>query len=586
MSAVDVREPATLARTTSGAPLPSALERARLRWDALHRGRERLWAWLGALAVTALAFAMRIDDLGSPRRFAFDETYYAKDAWALLTQGYVRDYLDTVGGQDVNDAILDGRTSGIWAEGPSMEVHPEVGKWLIALGEKAFGMDPFGWRISAVVAGSLMVLVICRLGRRLTGSTVLGLVAGLLLTFDGLQFVLSRLALLDIYLALFLLCAVACVVNDRDWFRRRLADRWDGAHEASGAPAALGPVAAVLVRPWLLAGGVCFGLALGTKWTAAYPLAAFGVLVWLWSAGARRAHGVRWARLRTAFVDGAAAFVQLVGVAALVYVASWTGWLIHASEYEQHLSSTQYTGFIAENGCTGEGEDRTADNSFDDDARWPTATEPDATGPGELVQSLRSLWYYHRDVYTFHTHYLNCADHTYRSDPLGWPLIGRTVGVATDLDVQPGEDGCTAEAGSVCYRQVLLIGTPVLWWSGAVALLAAAALWIGRRDWRFGVPVVGMLASWLPWTLYDSRPIFYFYAVAFLPFTVLALTMVCGAIIGPDRTPSRRRTAGVVVTGTLLVLVVANFAYLHPLLTYEVIPREAWLDRMWLQRWI
>ena len=55
-----------------------------------------------------------------------------------------------------------------------MVVHPEVGKWLIALGEKAFGMDPFGWRIAAAVVGALMVLVMCRLVRRLTGSTVLG----------------------------------------------------------------------------------------------------------------------------------------------------------------------------------------------------------------------------------------------------------------------------------------------------------------------------------------------------------------------------------------------------------------------------
>ena len=89
-----------------------------------------------------------------------------------------------------------------------MVVHPEVGKWLIALGEKAFGMDPFGWRISAAVVGSLMVLVMCRLARRLTGSTLLGCVAGLLLCFDGLHLVLSRLALLDIFLAFFLLCAV------------------------------------------------------------------------------------------------------------------------------------------------------------------------------------------------------------------------------------------------------------------------------------------------------------------------------------------------------------------------------------------
>ena len=62
-----------------------------------------------------------------------------------------------------------------------------------------------------------------RLVRRLTGSTLLGGVAGLLLCFDGLQLVLSRLALLDIFLAFFLLCAVSCLVADRDWGRLRLA---------------------------------------------------------------------------------------------------------------------------------------------------------------------------------------------------------------------------------------------------------------------------------------------------------------------------------------------------------------------------
>ena len=79
---------------------------------------------------------------------------------------------------DANDQILDGTTTGLWTNDPSMVVHPEVGKWLIALGEKAFGMDPFGWRISAAVVGSLMVLVMCRLVRRMTGSTALGLRRG------------------------------------------------------------------------------------------------------------------------------------------------------------------------------------------------------------------------------------------------------------------------------------------------------------------------------------------------------------------------------------------------------------------------
>jgi dolichyl-phosphate-mannose-protein mannosyltransferase len=573
---------AGLSTTASGRRVPTAWQRARGRLNRIDDGYV---AWAAALAITLLAFLMRLHRLGEPHRFAFDETYYAKDAWSLLNFGYVRDYPDEIDGTSVDDLILGGRTTGVWEDIPSMEVHPEVGKWLIALGEWAFGMNPFGWRIASAVVGALMILVLIRLTRRLTGSTMLGLTAGLLLSFDGLHFVLSRLALLDIFIAFFLLCGVTCVVNDRDWFRRRLGARVgpDGI-----GPGEWGPVRGLLFRPWLLTGGVCFGLAIGTKWTALYPLAAFGLLCWLWSAGARASFGARAAWLRSAVADGVPAFVQLVLVAGLVYVASWTGWLVHAGEYEEHLSSTQYTGFVQENGCVpGEEEgELVPDNESDDAATWPTATEPDASGLGEVVQSLRSLWYYHQDVFTFHTHYLNCATHVYQSQPSGWPLVNRPVGVATDLDIQPGQQGCDAPEGKTCYRQVLLIGTPLLWWGGALAVIAAGVLWIGTRDWRFGVAVVGTLSSWLPWLLYDDRPIFFFYAITFLPFMVLAATLVLGKLIGPYRTPSGRRTLGVVVAGSFVVLVLVNFAYFYPLLSYGLLPQPDWLDRMWFQRWI
>ena len=110
-------------------------------------------------------------------------------------------------------------------------------------------MTPFGWRVSAAVVGSLMVMVMIRLARRVTRSTLLGLVAGLLMCFDGLHLVLSRLALLDIFLAFFVLCAVSCMVADRDWVRARMAARTSrpGAMlrpESVGSAAAVAPVAA------------------------------------------------------------------------------------------------------------------------------------------------------------------------------------------------------------------------------------------------------------------------------------------------------------------------------------------------------
>lgn len=552
----------------AGLVVPTAWQRVRARV----RDEDPLIGWTASLGVALLALFLRLWHLGSPREFEFDETYYAKDGWSLLHHGYVQSYVD-----DANDQILAGRTDGQWTGDPSMIVHPEVGKWLIALGEKAFGMDPFGWRVSAAVAGALMVLVMCRLVRRMTGSTLLGCTAGLLLSLDGLQFVLSRLALLDIFLALFTLMAVACVVNDRDWFRARLAREVD-VPVVSG----WGPVRALLWRPWLLAGGVCFGLAAGTKWTALYPLAAFGLLVWLWSAGARRTFGVRWPVLRSAVVDGLPAFGYLVVVGLVVYVATWTGWLVHADEYEEHLSNTQYSTF--ESGHC-EGDSLTVDDT-DPDGRWPTATEPDARGLGEVSQSLRSLWSYHRDVWVFHTHFLNCSSHDYQSQPSGWLLLNRPVGVAADTGIEPGTRGCDAAEGSTCLRQVLLIGTPTIWWGGILALLFAVVAWVGGRDWRFGVAVVGTASTWLPWLFFDDRPIFLFYAVVTLPFVVLALTLAMGRMIGPDRTPSARRTAGVVVSGSFVVLTLLNFAWFWPIFTNGLLTHSEWLDRVWFSRWI
>ena len=530
---------------------PTAAERARSRIS----GEDPVISWTLSLAITVLSFLLRLWHLGTPRAFAFDETYYAKDAWSLLHYGYTTEY-----GPNANDLILAGK-GGYWKDVTSMEVHPELGKWLIALGEKAFGMDPFGWRIASAVVGSLMILVMIRMARRMTGSTLLGCVAGLLLSFDGLQFVLSRLALLDIFLAFFVLCAVACLVCDRDWYRARMA-------RLTPRAGAWGPVRGLLWRPWLLASGVCWGLAGGCKWTAIYPLAAFALLAVAWAAGARRSVGVRRSLARALLVDAPTAFVYLVLIGFVVYVATWTSWLLHAHAYESTLADTAYT-------------------HYDGGKNWPTRTEPDAHGffP-ELDQSLRSLAHYHRDVYIFHTHFLNGMTHTYQSQPSGWLLLNRPVGVDAQVDIKPGTQGCEAPKGSDCLRQVLLLGTPALWWGGCLALIASLVLWVGQRDWRFGVAVVGTLSTWLPWLMYDDRPIFLFYAVVTLPFLVLACTLVMGKLIGRERRPSPRRTAGVIVSGAFFVLVLANFAWFWPIYTDQLLTHAEWLMRIWFHRWV
>ena len=96
------------------------------------------------------------------------------------------------------------------------------------------------------------------------------------------------------------------------------------------------------------------------------------------------------------------------GRASLVYIATWSGWLVNAREYEEHLSATQYRQYTGHGHCA-EDDDSYIATDLDESKHWPTADEKDASGIGEAWQSLRSLWYYHQDVYTFHTHFLNCC---------------------------------------------------------------------------------------------------------------------------------------------------------------------------------
>ncbi len=541
---------AGISRTVDGDVVPPAAVRARLRaTDA-----DPLLAWAGTLAVTLLAAFLRLWDLGKPKSFLFDETYYAKDAWSLIHNGYALKYVE-----QANERILAGRTDGLWTETPTMVVHPEVGKWLIGLGEAAFGMTPFGWRIASAIVGTLMVLVMIRLTRRVTRSTMLGLVAGLLMCFDGLQLVLSRLALLDLFLAFFMLCAVSCLVADRDWVRSRMARAMPPTGRLS--PQAWGPL--LLWRPWRLAAGLCWGLAVGTKWSAIFPLAAFGLLLWAWDAGARRSFGVRGAWWKSAVLDALPAVGYVVLVPLLVYVATWTGWLLHAGVYERALSDTQYGPY------------------------WGTYLRRDAHGffP-ELWQSLRSLWHYHHDVYSFHTGFLNDSSHIYQSNPWGWPLLNRPVGVDAQLEIAPGEQGCAAAAGSTCLRQVLLLGNPVLWWFGSIAALWALVSWIGRRDWRYGLVVVGIAANWLPWLRYDDRPIFSYYAIAMLPFLVLGATLLLGEILGRHDAVPLRRSLGAAAAGSVVVAVVVAFAWFWPIWTDQLLTNREWVQRMWFRRWI
>jgi dolichyl-phosphate-mannose--protein O-mannosyl transferase len=189
--------------------------------------------------------------------------------------------------------------------------------------------------------------------------------------------------------------------------------------------------------------------------------------------------------------------------------------------------------------------------------------------------------------YGFHTgDYLAAQSHPYQSNPLGWLVLNRPVGVAVTNDIPPDSAGCEATADSDCIRQVLALGNPVLWWAAAVALLVSLWQWVVRRDWRFAVPVLGVVALWLPWFRLDDRPIFLFYAVAFLPFSCAALAMACGLLLGRSDAPGVRRMIGAAVVLTLVATVIVCFTFFWPIWTHGLVTHDEWSRRVWFDGWI
>ncbi len=83
--------------------------------------------------------------------------------------------------------------------------HPPLAKALIGLGVAIFGDRPLGWRIANVVAGSLGVLVFYFLSSSLLGSRPLAVFAAALLILGQFHFLQSRVATLDVSMALFMM---------------------------------------------------------------------------------------------------------------------------------------------------------------------------------------------------------------------------------------------------------------------------------------------------------------------------------------------------------------------------------------------
>jgi len=361
---------------------------------------DRLAGWAATALVASLAALTRFMNLGSPTDAGtpiFDEKHYAPQAWQLLHNYGVEDN-----------------------PGFGLVVHPPVGKQLIAIGEAMFGYTGLGWRFTAAVFGVALAVLVTRIARRISRSTVVGTAAGLLVVADGVSFVAARSALLDIFTTVFVVGAFGALMVDRDEVRERMHNALlDGRIAETPWGPRLG------VRWWRFGAGVLLGLAFATKWSGLYYIAFFGAMSLCMDVAARRAYRVPrpWAGTLRRDTGPAAYVFGLIPVT--VYLLAYLPWFASETAVNRHEVG----------------------QSIGERQWWQP---PDA---------IRSLWHYTYKAFHFHSTLTNSAGnhHPWESKPWTWPMSLRPVLYAIDNQDVPG---CGA---SSCVKAVLLVGTPTMW---------------------------------------------------------------------------------------------------------------------------
>ena len=222
--------------------------------------------------IIGFALTLRLWRLNLPKGYIFDEVYYAKDAASLITHGV-----------ELNE---DGMAEFV--------VHPPLGKWLIGIGIKLFGNNEFGWRVIAAVVGSASVLLIYLIVQRLFNSLFLSNIAAALFALDGLHLVMSRVALLDIFLMFLILLSFYLILRDNLWLS-----------------------------------GVIIGLASATKWSAVFVIP----LLILLTVNLSRASFATWGKR----------FSQFVLTPIGIYLLSWSGWIFSSKGWARDSGSNLFS---------------------------------------------------------------------------------------------------------------------------------------------------------------------------------------------------------------------------------------------------
>lgn len=341
--------------------------------------------------------------------------------------------------------------------------HPPLGKLLIAVGIKVFGLSPFGWRIVGTLFGIAMLPIIYLFALQLFRRTGYAATATVLFAADFMHFTQTRIATIDVYGVFFIMLMFYFMNKYREMSFYR------------------SPLRKTLVP--LFWAGLMFGIGVASKWIVIYGGAGLAVMLalvlierYLEQAAAKRVLADReegypypeeavYQKASRGFARNtvltlASCLVFFVAIPLVIYCLSYIPVL--------HVKGDTYT---AE----------------------------------RLIE-------YQKHMYDYHSKLV--ATHPYSSQWWEWPFMKRPVWYYNGKNLEPG-----------MISSISAFGNPLIWWTGIFAVIAALYISVKRKDKRMYVLWIAYLSQYLPWMLVPRLTFLYHY-FAMVPFMILAIVYI------------------------------------------------------------
>ena len=416
------------------------------------------------------------------------------------------------------------------------QTHPPLGKDLIALGIRVFGMSPFGWRFMGVLSGVMMLPALYVFGKLLFNRKRWAVLLTAMMGLDFMHFVQTRIATIDSFAVLFIILTYLFmfIFWKQDYYGR---EHWKR------------------LLP-LLFSGIFFGAASAVKWIGFYAGAGLAVLLFLkvllcfaeYSAAGKalkNSDGLTseeesvYLRVRKNYVKNTVVLllcclVLFVAIPAAIYCASYIPYL------------------------RAEGQ---PDSLF------------------EII--LRNQEY----IFNYHSKYVldmqQSHPHPYQSKWYTWPMMSRPLFYYMGEYLPQGmTEGISA------------FGNPAIWWTGIIAFVWVCFTVFSRTSKETGLLetheqkwirvfiLVSLLAQFVPW-IFVKRSTYIYHYFATTPFLMMSIVFFFEDLIEHK---SRKRQ--IVWISAYLLVCAVMFVLFYPLLAGTTIPASYAKHFRWFPSWV